>query len=449
MKKNISAIFLSVLAVLAALAQQSDILIKLWQGDRPVIAVPDFRGAGGAQPHMAAFNETLFRDLQDSGFLKMAAKSMYPLEVPQRPQDFRPPAGNPPRRTGPWLTDWSMAPVSANYLAVGYSAVQNGQLVLYGWLINVNQPDMSNAQVFGKVYLGSLDEEGARKVAHEFAADILAKFGAETLAGTKIYYTSQRGAVKEIWVMDHDGSNQRQLTRLGSTSRDPMVSPDGARIAFTTFAKGNPSIMVISAESGRQIPFYNQRASLNATPDITPDGKIIYSSTAAGEFAQLYLANADGSGLRRLTNTRAIDIHPRVNPKNPNELVFVSGRSGLPQIYKMNLDGTDVVRLTPGEGEAVQPAWHPNGQLIAFSWTKGFDPGNYNIFIMDVASKRIEQLTHGAGRNENPSWAPDGRHLVFASTRSGSAQIWTMLGDGTQIRQLTTQGRNENPVWSK
>jgi TolB protein len=449
MKMNRLVILISAFVAQLALAQQSDILIKLTQGDRPVIAVPDFRGSGDAQQHMAAFNETLFRDLQDSGFLKMAAKSMYPLEVPQRPQDFRPPAGNPPRRTGPWLTDWSAAPVNANYLAAGYSAVQNGQLVLYGWLINVNQPDMANAQVFGKVYLGPLDAAGARKVAHEFAADILARFGAESLAGTKVYYTSERGKVKEIWVMDHEGSNQRQLSRLGSTSRDPMVSPDGTRIAFTTFAKGNPSIMVISSETGRQIPFYNQRASLNATPDFMPDGRIIYSSTAAGGFAQLYLANGDGSGLSRLTNTRAIDIHPRVNPKNPNELVFVSGRSGLPQIYKMNMDGTDVVRLTPGEGEAVQPAWHSNGQLIAFSWTKGFDPGNYNIFIMDVASKRIEQLTHGAGRNENPSWAPDGRHLVFSSTRSGSAQIWTMLADGTQIRQLTTQGRNENPVWSK
>jgi TolB protein len=115
----------------------------------------------------------------------------------------------------------------------------------------------------------------------------------------------------------------------------------------------------------------------------------------------------------------------------------------------MNLDGTDVRLLTSGEGQASNPAWHPGGQHIAFAWTKGYAPGNFNIFVMDVATRSYVQLTHGAGRNENPSWAPDGRHLVFSSNRSGGTQIWTMLADGTQLHQLTTQGRNTMPVWSK
>jgi TolB protein len=68
---------------------------------------------------------------------------------------------------------------------------------------------------------------------------------------------------------------------------------------------------------------------------------------------------------------------------------------------------------------------------------------------MDVASRKYTQLTHGEGRNENPSWAPDGRHLVFMSTRAGLHQIWTMLADGTQVQQLTTQGNNETPVWGR
>jgi TolB protein len=68
---------------------------------------------------------------------------------------------------------------------------------------------------------------------------------------------------------------------------------------------------------------------------------------------------------------------------------------------------------------------------------------------MDVATRNYTQLTHGEGRNENPSWAPDGQHLVFMSTRTGSYQIWTMLADGTQLKQLTTQGNNWTPVWGK
>ena len=125
--------------------------------------------------------------------------------------------------------------------------------------------------------------------------------------------------------------------------------------------------------------------------------------------------------------------------------------SGYPQIDKMNMEGADVMRLTTGEGEAVNPAWHPNGQHIVFSWTRGFEFGNFNIFMMDIASREVVQLTHGIGRNENPVWAPDGKHIVFASTRGGGrvSQIWTMLADGTQLKQLTTQGYNEKPVWSR
>ena len=186
--------------------------------------------------------------------------------------------------------------------------------------------------------------------------------------------------------------------------------------------QGNPGIFILTTETGRRLPFYNQVASLNATPDFTPDGKqILYASSASG-YTQIYVANLDGGNLRRISTSRAIEVEPKVNPKTGTDIVFVSGRSGPQQIYKMNFDGANVERLTNGEGEASNPSWHPDGQAIAFSWTRGFATGNFNIFLMDVATRKFSQLTFGAGRNENPSWAPDGRHLVFMSTRRGTPQ---------------------------
>jgi TolB protein len=451
MKKLTLLLLLAALCAAVTQAQQSDIVIKLFGAERATIAIPDLRGAEGAAPLAGAINSTLFSELQASGLFRMAPKSMYPSEIPQRPQDFIPPAiqGGQPVRRGPWLTDWSGSPVNANYLTIGYAAEQTGRLVLFGWLYNVNQPTIDNAQVFGKIYFGDLNEDGARKVAREFAADILGQFGHESLLGSKIYFVSDRSGAKEIWSMDYDGSNQQQITRYGSTSIFPAVSPDGAKVMFTTYAETIPKLYMHSLETGRRLPFLNQEASMNGMAEFTPDGqKVIFSSTASGRYAQIYSCNLDGSGLERITYSKAIEVEPTVNPKTGSDMIFVSGRSGLPQVYKMSISGTNVVRLSSGEGEAVNPGWHPDGQHIAFAWTRGYDPGNYNVFIMDVATREYVQLTHGAGRNENPTWAPDGRHIVFSSDRSESSQIWTMLGDGTQLRQLTTQGNNEKPVWS-
>ena len=422
-------------------------MVKLSGGQQATIAIPDFRGAGEAQAWMPLFNLTLFEGVQSAGLFKMAPKSFFPLTVPQQPQDWKAPLGG--RSQGPWLTDWSGATVKANYLAMGYTAVQNGQLVLFGWLFDVTQPDIANAQMFGKVYLGSLDEAGAKKIAREFAADILARFGAKSLIGSSIYYVSNRSGAKEIWSMDFDGTNQKQLTRYNSICITPALSQDNSKLAFTSFLKGSPGITVMTADAKRRLSFSNPDSSVVTAPEFSPDGKLMLLSTKlGGGFANVFSANVDGSNLKWITNARAVETEPKINPKNSSEVLFVSGRSGQGQVYRMNMDGANIERLTDGSGQAANPSWHPGGQIMAMSWNRGFEPGNFNIFMMEVAKRELTQLTHGAGRNVNPVWGPDGLHIAFCSTRSGSTQIWTMLADGTQLKQLTTTGRNEMPVWT-
>lgn len=430
-------------AVAATLFAQDIVTSLIGPGGKPALAVIDFRGAG-AQPFMAAFNATLFSDLQGSALFDMKAKSMFPLNNPQRPEDLRPEDGG----QGFALSDWAGAPVNASHLVFGYTAAQNGALVLYGFVDDTRQQNPQSAQLMATRYAGSLDEAGAIHVAHEFANDIIQKFGGTgSLLGSRIYYVSQTSKdVTEIWAMDWDGANQKPLTRLRSTSIMPSISADGSRIAFTSYAKGTPRIMMADTTSGRALSFYNQEASLNSNASFTPDGKQIYYASTASGIAQIYVANLDGQGFRRVSHRDAIEVEPKVNPRNPGLLLFVAG-PGHQQIYQMNSDGVGVERVTNGEGEAANPAWHPDGQHFAFSWTSGIAKGDFNLFVMDLGSRQYVQLTHGEGRNENPSWAPDGRHLVFASTRSGKSQIYTMLADGTQVKQLTTQGANRSPVW--
>jgi TolB protein len=457
--KIISALIImfAVSGIGALLIPAQEIRGVISQGEKPTIAVPDFRGAGDAQHFMDAFNQTLWDQLSGSGVLKMAAKQYYPLDVPQQPQDFKPPTPIPAARgaspkvqsNGPWLTDWSGPPVRANNLAFGYTAVQSGQLVLRAWLYNLVQPDPASAQVIGKLYFGTMDADGAKKVAREFAADILQQFGAKSLVGSKIYFVSDRSGAKEIWSMDYDGQNQKELTHYKSVSTMPAVSTDSKLFAFTTYAQGNPKIMVYSAETERRLPFINPVSSAVETPEFTPDARRIMFSASLEGWVQICIADVNGGGMRRISHVRSIEVSPKINPKNGNEVLFISGRGGSEQLWRMNMDGGDMEMLTNGEGYVANPAWNPNGQQIAFAWTKGYEPGNYNIFIMDGASKKFVQLTHGSGRNENPWWAPDGVHLVFSSKRRGVTQLYSMLADGTNVQQLTTQGNNIQAVWAK
>src|SRR5262249_1045222 len=143
---------------------QADINIKITkEGGLPVIAIPDFRGSGGAQAFMdiaGGFNATLWDEISGSGALKMAPKTFYPLDVPRQPTDFRsPPAGAKvfAPGNGRYLADWSGPPVHANYLAFGYTGVQDNRLALFGYLYGVNTVELQRAQLIGKVYYGTLD----------------------------------------------------------------------------------------------------------------------------------------------------------------------------------------------------------------------------------------------------------------------------------------------------
>lgn len=433
------AIFLA-LAASAGAQKRPDLIVDLiGTGGLPSLAVPDFRGDAQAQPLMQVFNETLWRDLADSADFQMVPKSMYPAVIPQQPSELRPAA-------------WSSPPAQAIYLAMGYCAVQNGAFALRGWLMDVRDPNASAAQLLEERDGESPDAAGARRAAHKFAADILTKFGFPSLLGTHIYYVHESKPAPdrqtEIWMMDYDGANQKPVARAAnSVLAFPAISPDGSKLAFArVFPKHE--LMLYSLDPIRALSYPNAPGlSAVAAPSFTPDGKqIVFGQSVNGGGMQIAIAGVDGREHRTLTGLHTTDGEPKVNPKTSAQVVFHSGRE---QLYLMNIDGTDVERISDGTGEAANPSWHPNGQHLAFAWTQGYAAGAWNIFVMDVARRSYVQLTHGEGKNENPVWAPDGKHLVFMSTRTGRPQIWSMTADGTNLHQLTTEGSNLTPVWGK
>ncbi len=118
-------------------------------GGKPALAVTNFRGSGPAQPLMSGFDATLFSDLQSSALFDMKAKSLYPLNNPQAPQDIR----AEDNRQGFALADWAGPPVNASHLVFGYGAGVNGVLVVYGYLYDTRQSGDA-AQLIGQALCG-------------------------------------------------------------------------------------------------------------------------------------------------------------------------------------------------------------------------------------------------------------------------------------------------------
>jgi TolB protein len=307
--------------------------------------------------------------------------------------------------------------------------------------------------VLGKQYNEQASQDAARTVAHRFADEIILRLGGgiNGIAETKIYFVSSRGGSKEIWAMDYDGQNQHAVTHLGTISLSPRVSPDNSRLAFASLGREGWAVRMYSLELGRLVSFpAGVAGGSNQSPAWSSDGaKIAFSSSRSGE-SEIWVADASGASPRRITNFRGPDVAPVWNPRTNTQLAWAGGRTGLPQIYTMDQDGANVQRLTDG-GYAVSPSWSPNGQFLTFSWNRKYGPGapgGYDIYIMDIASKRWLQLTHEAGSNDFPSWAPDGRHIVFERSMGHRADIWSMLADGTEQHQLTHTGNNFMPNWS-
>ena len=403
------------------------------------LAAPDFKLVTtdtGTQNLATTFNTTLGNDLQAAGIFDMVSRSFYPLSIPGAPQDVH-------------LADWSSPPPNASMLAFGNLGVQGGYLNVQGWLYDTKNP--KSPQVLGKQYREQATDENARVVAHRFADEIIFRLGGgvQGIAETKLYFVSTRGGSKEIWQMDYDGAGQKQLTHLGSIALSPHVSPDGSRVAFSGVTKDGWQILMYSLELGRLVSFPHFGGD-NYSPAWSSDGQnLAFSSSRTGN-TEIYAVNSLGANVRRLTESKGPDVSPVWNPKTNAQIAWVSGRTGLPQIYTMASDGTNVGRMTD-QGYAVSPSWSPNGQFLVFAWVRHYGPGApgaSDIYIMDVASKQWAQLTHDGGRNDFPSWSPDGRHIVFQSNRTGKVQIWTMLADGSQQRQLTTSGENSQPNWS-
>jgi TolB protein len=264
--------------------------------------------------------------------------------------------------------------------------------------------------------------------------------GIRGIARTRVLF--ERG--KRIWVVDSDGESAMPVTEPG-TPVSASWHPNGRAIAYSSYLPASISILDLANGRSRVIA---SGSGVYISPVFTPDGSSVVYAHGTDEGVDLYIAPVSGGGGRRLSVGRGSDnVSPSFSPDG-RRIVFMSGRAGHPEIYTMDADGTNVDLLTPLEfGEnayRASPDWSPDGRLVAFQSQMA---GTFQILTINLRDRSLKQLTSD-GRNEDPSWAPDGRHLTFVSNRTGTKQLWVLDIETGRTRQLTRGPAVRLPAWS-
>ena len=267
-------------------------------------------------------------------------------------------------------------------------------------------------------------------------------FGKRGIAATRIAYVING----ELRIVDSDGAETRAIT-TGRGALSPAWSPSGESVVFTVLGNTGTQVQELDVKTGKTRRISQIRAGLNITPVYQPNGNAILYARGTGNGTDLVLAALDSTEPKRITIGRGTDnTSPSYSPDG-TEVAFISGRSGTPQVYIMDADGSNVQLLTPFtpgvRSYRASPDWSPDGRAIAYEQQNG----NFQIWMIDLRDRVPKQLTSEA-ENEDPSWAPDGRHLVFTSSRGGDKQLWIMDTESGRARQLTHSKGARLAAWS-
>jgi TolB protein len=417
----------SLAAALPAQAQAP--LIRIEGAEfRPLpIAVPAFKTADGVADKVSSkITTTLRNDLDLSGVFKILDPKSFIADA---------------KKEGILLStikfdDW--VNVGADALVKAEIRPDGGNFKIQVHVFEV----AAQREAFKKSY--SSTEAGLRDAAHKIADDIFRHFTGEPgVFSTQIVVVRKIAAEKQLYIMDMDGENARQLTRGAGLNLLPSFAPKGGAVLFTSYRYDNPDLFEIGVGGG-EMKRLSSRPGLNTGAVVSPDGGRIALTLSKDGNSEIYVLARNGKGAKRLTNSWGIDTSPSWSPDG-KQIAFVSSRSGNPHIYVMNADGSGQRRLTFQGTYNQTPRWSPRGTHIAFTARDEFN--RFDIFLLEVKTGTITRLTQDQGNNEDPWFAPNGRLIVFTSNRTQSRQLFIMNLDGSHQRQITAGGAHWTPAW--
>jgi len=288
-----------------------------------------------------------------------------------------------------------------------------------------------------------------RDVAHQVSDAIYEQIlGVRGAFWTRIAYITQTGAGDNaryaLIVADSDGHNPQTVVRSNEPLLSPAWSPDGSRIAYVSFERGNSAIYIQDiASGGREL--VSSFRGINASPEFSPDGNRLALTLSRSGNPEIYVMDLGSKALTRLTNHFGIDTSPAWSPDGQT-VYFTSDRGGRPQVYQVPASGGGESRVTFQGSYNSDPSVSFDGQKIAVAQGAG---NVYRIAVLDrsLGTPRWSTLSPGS-LDESPSFAPNASMILYAAREGRRGVLYAVSSDG-RVRQrlVLADGDVREPAW--
>jgi TolB protein len=427
---KVKKLFIFLIILVSSEAVHAQLQIEIISGNPSAlpIAIVPFQWQDAMPPPITSVDEIISGDLYRSGLFDPIAAS----DMVERPVDEE------SIRFGTWRL------LKVDYVVIGKVRTpvdgQGHELVYQLFDVHTQEKLLSQVTSVGP---GDL-RFGAHRVADAIYEALTGVPGA---FATRIAYITATGLGAnmryELVVSDADGFGPQSVVGSPEPLLSPAWSPDGKKLAYVSFEKGNSAIYMQDVSTGSR-ELISGGKGINGAPSFSPDGRKMAMTLSRSGNPEIYVRDRTTGRLTQLTQHWAIDTEAVWSPDG-KYIYFTSDRGGKPQIYRIKPTGGTPERVTLEGSYNARASIAPDGRRIAVAHGKG---NEYRIAVWDLETERFTILTPGV-LDESPSFAPNGSMVLYA-TREGTRGVLSAVSADGSVRQrlILSEGDVREPAWS-